>query len=297
MPPELRWTTSFSTSCLHAAEAVARGQLITDVRMAEAIAEPAQRLRQSIHAAGLPRTVFWRHLVGLSATIQGSRELALRAATRVVGSAAAERLAPDLAACIAGVEGAVRLALPNLLEELSLRTRPLREHWEAIGPGLLRSVARWSDPELIVPEATVVLVHPSLGGGGAAHLPLNLVHLEAILTHPVPELPESLRLGWLLAQLNLEVPRFSERVRGAHLPVVAELAMLPVTLRAAEDLELLRLNTEVLDLALKTWQIVTPADLDPVDVVWRWWETYLDTRPRWEIALTALDRMLAPTHS
>lgn len=297
MLSELRWTVSFSASCLHAAEAFARGQLIADPRMADAIAEPAQHLRHAIHVAGLPRDGFWHTLVGLSSIIQGHRELALRAASRVVGGAQAELVAPEIAACIADVERAVRRALPDLSEELALRTRPMREHWEATGPGLLRGVAHWSDGALLTDEATIVLVHPALGGGGTAFLPLNLVHLEAMLTHPVPQLPEALRLSWLLSQLNLELPRFCDRIHGSRLPLVAELAMLPVTLRAAEDLDLVQLDPASLELALSAWRVITPAEIDPVDVVWRWWETYLDTRPAWEIALTALDRMLEGTSS
>ena len=70
---DLRWLVSFPASCLHAAEAIAHGQLIADTRMAEAIAEPAQILRQTIVAAGLPRTPFWRNLLGLSVAADGSR--------------------------------------------------------------------------------------------------------------------------------------------------------------------------------------------------------------------------------
>jgi hypothetical protein len=34
------------------------------------------------------------------------------------------------------------------------------------------------------------------------------------------------------------------------------------------------------------------AEADPLDVVRRWWETYQEARPKWDVALTALDRML-----
>ena len=68
--------------------------------------------------------------------------------------------------------------------------------------------------------------------------------------------------------------------------------MLPVTLQAAEDVELATLSPETLDLGAAGVEVLTPPDVDPVDVVWRWWGTYLETRPRWDIAFTALDRML-----
>ena len=102
----------------------------------------------------------------------------------------------------------MRRAFPNLLDDLSLRLLPLREQWEVHGPLLLQNMARWTDPRVVVAEARIVLVHPALGGGGAAHIPFNNVHIEAVLTNPVPELPENLRLVWLLAQLSLDLPAF-----------------------------------------------------------------------------------------
>ncbi len=288
---DLRWMVSFPASCLHAAEAMAHGQLIADARMAEAISEPAQLLRQTIVAAGLPRTTFWRNLLGLSIVTDGSTQLAERALTKTVGASRSESMASEIAAAVAAVEAAVRSALPTLLDDLALRVRPLREQWEVHGQGLLRTMARWTDPQVLVPKAQVILVHPSLGGGGSAHLFYNNVLIEGVLTNPVPELPEWLRLGWLLAQLNLDLPIFCEGIHGKRLPHVAELAMLAVTLKAAEEWGLLQLDPETLDLALKSWHVVTPPDTDPVDILWRWWGTYVEARPRWDIAFTALDRM------
>jgi hypothetical protein len=287
---ELRWLASFSATCMHAAEAIAHGRLIADLRLAEAITEPAQILRQSIVASGLPRAAFWRNLTGLSRATDGSQQLAERAILKTTGPSRSN-VAGEIAAGIAGVEAAVRQSLPSLMEELSLRLRPMREQWEAHGPGILHSIGRWTDPRVAAGEAQVILVHPALGGGGSAHLPYNNVLIEAVLTDPEPRLPEFLRLGWLLSQLNLDLPIFSETIHAKRLPHVAELAMIPVALRAAEQLDLLQLSPETIDLALTTWQVVTPSDVDPVDVLWRWWTTYQDTRPRWDIAFTALDRM------
>lgn len=288
----LHWTAGFRASCLHAAAALAHGQVLADARLAEAIAVPAQELRQAIQAAGLPRDPLWRQLLGLSAIVDSLRDLAERAVARCCGVAVAERAASMLVPPLAAIESAVRSVYPNLLAELTLREGPLREQWEARGPGLLRNITRWTDPRLMPSEAKVVLVHPALGGGGTAHLAYNLVHIEAVLTNPVPDLPEVLRLGWLLAQLNLDLPAFSEQVHGARLATIAELAMLPATLQAAEEVELATNGPESIDLALQAWNVLTPPEVDPVEVIWRWWSTYLETRPRWDIAFTALDRML-----
>ncbi len=290
--PTLHWTAGLRASCLHAAAVLARGQVLADARLAEAMAGPAQELRQAIQATGLPRDQIWRQLLGLSALVDGLRDLAERAVSRCCGPAVAERAASVLVPPLAAIESAVRSVYPNLLAELALREGPLREQWETCGPGLLRNVTRWTDPRLMPSEAKIVLVHPAMGGGGTAHLAYNLVHIEAVLTNPVPHLPEVLRLGWLLAQLNLDLPAFSDQVHGSRLATIAELAMLPATLQAAEELELATNGPESIDLALQAWNVLTPPDVDPVDVVWRWWSTYLETRPRWDIAFTALDRML-----
>ena len=253
----LRWLLNFPASCLHAAEAVAHGRLVTDPRMAEAIAEPAQILRRCIVTAGLPRSLFWRNLTGLAPLTDNPAQLAELAITKTSGAAHVPSLAGELTAAIAGVESAVRRAIPSLMDDLELRNRPLREQWEAHGPGLLHRLAHWTDPQILVEKADIVLVHPSLGGGGSAHIAYNNVLLEAVLTNPVADLPELLRLAWLVSQLNLDLPKFCETIPGDHLPQVAELAMIPVTLRAAEDQELLRLTPETIDLRLNSWQVVT----------------------------------------
>jgi hypothetical protein len=289
---EINWRVSFSASCLHAAEAIACGQLIADQRLAEAIADPAQELRQAVVNAGLPRVTFWRHLVGLSGTVDNNRQLAELAIRKTIGTQQRnEALTSEIGGHITELEAAVRLVFPDLVEELSVRCRPLREQWEARGPGLLRSITRWTDANVIAPRADVVLVYPALGGGGVAHLPYNNVRMEGVLTNPDPQLPEVVRLGWLLGQLNLDLPAYSESIRGQRLPHIAELAMLPVALQAAEDVELTTVDQTSLGRALQVWHVVTPPDLDPVDVLQRWWGTYLETRPRWDIALSALDRM------
>lgn len=289
---ELQWLASFPASCLHAAEAVAHGRLVSDTLMAEAIAEPAQVLRQTIVAAGLPRTAFWRNLTGFAVAAEGTTQLAERAVTKTVGASCTTGVVAEIAAAISGLQSAVRRTLPTMVDDLSPRVGGLRSRWETQGPKILQGIARWTAPRVIAEQAHVVVVHPALGGGGSAHLPYNNVLIEAVTPDPVAELPEMLRLAWLLSQLNLDLPMFSERIHGKRLPHIAELAMIPVALKAAEELEMLHLSPESVDLALNSWHVVTPPDIDPVDIVWRWWDTYRVTRPQWDVAFVALDRML-----
>src|SRR3954469_25282538 len=107
MSTTLTWRTSFSTSVLHAAEALLRGESLADQRMASALAEPVALLQREIDGANLPKDRFWRHLLGLSATIENNRDLALRALVKTIGHGnAAEMAEPRLTAAIAAVETA-----------------------------------------------------------------------------------------------------------------------------------------------------------------------------------------------
>lgn len=290
---ELRWLASQSTSCLHAAEAICRGVPLVDARLASVLAKPAESLYRELRTLNLPQSVIWLHLFGLSPAIENSRELAAAALAKVAGQVhVAEEAAERLASRLDQLQAIAKRESPNLVEELLLRARPLREQWEARGPGMMREAARWSDARILVPRADILLVQPVLGGGGNAHLYYNSLRIEAVMANPHPDLPEVLRLAWMLGQLNLDMPLFSDAVHSQRLPQVAQLAMVPVTLKAAELVELARCDRPTIEAALNLWRVATPLGIDAVEMIWSWWQTYLDTRPSWPVALTALDRML-----
>jgi hypothetical protein len=292
-PTDIRWLASFSASCLHAADATRRGQLIVDQRLADAVNEPARELRRQVSAAGLPVDRFWRCLLGLSSELESNFELATAALRKAAGQLAGrEGLVGVLAGCIGDLEAAVRSVIPDMVDELALRGTPLRDQWEARGPGLLREIGRWTDPLVIAPNADVVLVQPAIGGGGCAFLLFNRVHFEAVLVNPIPQLPEVLRLSWLLSQLQLDVPHFGEAIHADRLPLVAGLAMLPVVLRAAETVELATWNRDMLALAIQAWHVPVRDIAEMLDILDNWWGTYLENRPAWRVAMAALDRML-----
>ena len=192
---------------------------------------------------------------------------------------------------MAGVENAFRAALPNLDEELVLRSRPMIDQWEARGPGLLKQVGVLTEESLLAEHCHAVLVYPALGGAGDAHLSYNQASIEAVLANPIAELPEVVRLGWLISQLQLDLPIYSEHVHRDRLPHIARFAMLPVTLAAAEYVELAKLSPETVGRAIEAWRLVVPPDVDGPATVLQWWQTYLETRPPWPIALAALDQM------
>lgn len=287
--PEIRWLAGPLVSALHAAEAITTGRTLVEPRVTESLAEPVEGLAREIVAAKLPVAKFWSHLLPLSQGCGGTRQLAETALVKTVGrTLGGESLAARLGTQLAALDAAYRRAFPKLAEELALRSGPLCGQWEARGPGFLASVYRLTEKRLAVANADVILVQPVLGGGGAAHLLYNSVRIEAVLANPVAELPEVVRLGWLLSQLNLEIPSLSERVSAEHLPRVAGLAMLPVALKAGEEVELCRSDRATLARALDVW-----TDSDAMaETLSQWWETYLESRPGWPVALAALDRMI-----
>ena len=293
MPLTLQWKAPFTTSCLHAADGLARGLAVIDPVLADAIAGPTAGLKTAIETSGAPPGRLWRNLLGLSGTSEISRHIAETALLKTTGRGQHfDAVASCLSAAISALQAAVRTALPSLTEELALRERPLREQWEARGPGLLWNLANLTEPGLLLEQADVLLVRPAFGGAGAAHLQSNSVRIEAVLANPHADLPEVVRLAWLLAQLDLDLPRHSEEIQADRLPHVARLAMLPVILRAAEAVELVRYSPELIGQAIAAWHLAVPPGLDAVSVVSDWWETYQLDKPPFRVAIQALDAMV-----
>ena len=272
---------------------MARGIPLADERLAEAIAAPAKDLARAIASETMSAARCWRWLFALSTSAASSRELALLTLTKMVGRQRAELLQPRMAAAITSLETAVRNAFANLASELELRIGPLRQQWEARGPGLLHQVALRTDESLITREANVLVVQPATGGGGEAHHSANAVRIEGVLANPHEQLPEVVRLAWLLAQLELDRPAYSDRIHADRLPHIAAFAMLVPVLEAAQEVELVRYSPELLNHAIAAWRLPVPPDVDGPALVLQWWETYRDSRPAFPVALTALDQMFA----
>ncbi len=295
---ELRWIASSRASWAHAAAALASGVTLADEGVAERLAPGVSMLQKWLDEQGLPK-IFWEHLPPLAAGIVRNDELAGVALTKTVGRDRAEGLKNWLAALLREIELPWTQQFPELTEQLALRAQPLREQWDARGAGLLRSLGNATEPGLLVERADVILVQPVLGGGGAAQVAYNSVRLEAVLANPIPELPELLRLAWLVAQLNLDLPDYRELLatatttKGWTPAAIYGLAMLAPILTAAEDVELARFEPAITRQALAAW-CGRSSDLDSVaTTLAAWWETYRGARPPFAVALRALADMLA----
>src|SRR5207244_4282844 len=104
------------------------------------------------------------------------------------------------------VKNAFTTALPDLQASLVKNLQPLQGRWNVEGTALLARIVNGSEPGILVEEATVVGIYPAQGGGAAASLDYNTARIEAISDEPAEELPELLRLAWLLSMLNLDLP-------------------------------------------------------------------------------------------
>ena len=294
MSMDLRWICSLSASCLHVADMVRRRRSLNDAESVAALVEPAAHLQNEITAAGLPEDLFWRHLMPQSARIESNRELAETVLRKVIGAGArVGAVAPRLAGRIGELEAAVLRAAEGWVDDVAARASFMQEQWTLHGGNLLTAIGRLTDERLIVPSAEVVVVFPATGGAGAAHLLYNSVTIEAVSADPVDGLPEVVRMAWLLSQLNVDLPMFSENIHRDRRPLVAALSMLAATLAAAEQIELIRDGPQIVETAVERWHVEGPAGVALAEVTRRWWQTYLDARPPWNVALAALDKMIA----
>jgi hypothetical protein len=278
---------------LHAAKAILAGRALVDPPLAAAIATPAKSLGDALAAAGFPAALFWQHLVP---AVVGSPSLdfasggpqwvamALERAGRLAPAGSVQRLAEALVE----LEAAFVAARPGVAEELPLRREPLRGQWEARGPGLLAAVRRLTSPDWLARSATVVLVPPLLGGGGQAYPGDGLVTFEALLANPLPRLPEVLRLGWFLAQLQDDGIPTGPHSGPEDWRKAVPLALVAVVLAAAEDVELASADRPHMEQALTVWLDEAAA----AETLCDWWQDYARRGPGWPAGLDWLAQKL-----
>ncbi|MDX1963637.1 MAG: hypothetical protein SFX18_10815 [Pirellulales bacterium] len=247
----------------------------------------------------LPPARVYTHLVPLSAEYDTPRLLAEALLAKLFPPEKAAirqlRWTQELSAVTRGYNA----AYPQLAAELPLRVLPIREIWEAIGPGLLRTVGGLADPRLIPPTCKVLVVQPVSGGGGRAYPMANAVVWEGMLANPLPKLPEVTRLLWLALQLNLDLPLLAGDLPPARANAVGAWALVPVALAVAAELEQAECTAESVELAARHWlppALALTSDTAQMEeqsaTLWNWWQTYIAMRPDWPVALGALERML-----
>jgi hypothetical protein len=288
---ELRWVASLSASACHVADLARRG-LAGDCLLVQAVARPAQWFGEKLRAAQVDEAVFWPHLLAFSVEVENNRQLIEAVLRRMAPSRdCSESRVVCLAACVADIEAAVRRAQPELVEELLSRAERVRAAWDERGVGLLTRVGDLTDAGVIASSATVAPLWPAWGGYALAYLPRNVARMELDTADP-QAVPDVVRLAWLLAQLNLDLPMFSEMIAGDCLGALAALAMLPAVLQAADEAKISDGPPPSLERALEALRIEVRDRSLVAEKLDRWWQSYLDVRPDWDVALAALGRMV-----
>ena len=289
----LRWKPSFSASCIHAPACLLEGWPWANAQVAKTLQQSCEAFVSGIEASGLDACKALPLFTGLAAEYESNRQLVEIATLRLRGASTLSPAALErIARLLSDLKRVCLDAQPGLEGELELRIRPLREQWEARGPGLLSQITKLADHQFIVPTAEVVLVHPWVGGHGRTHPTLNRVTLEAVLANPRPEFPEPLRLGWLLSQLNLDLPRYADLFPGRRKRLVASMATLPLVLCAAQRVEWAELSETSLEQVMAFWTRPAGMPDDFARQLLNWWKTYESGKSSWPVALAALNQML-----
>ncbi len=217
---------------------------------------------------------------------------------------------------VSDIELATLDVMPQANQQLALRLGPLQQQWDGYGAALMAHMRRLIGCKPAIDRAIVLAVQPIVGGDGLASPLVGSAFIEAVLTNPLPDLPEVLRLAWLVGQLGYFANAWDDRsiteaiaisdvgfpIDFTELPVrltelrrqadVLALAMIPATLAAAEVVELAKCNEATVQLALDQFAPRRP-DVESLSrTLLHWWETLLQTKPSWAVALAALDRTL-----
>jgi hypothetical protein len=290
----LLWTKSFSASALHAANCIWKcSSQIHDENLREKLGPAADALGtcledlDAVHSQRL-----WDGLIVLSSKIQSNSALADQLLSDFIDGFVEQVAAQRLVGAITDVEASFKLLFPKYLEQFDFRIRPLHEQWVGYGNGFLAHLRRLTRNDAWVKEANVIGVQPILGGAGRSHCEHQSIHIEAVLTNPLAEIPEIIRLGWLVSQLYTVPFRSQLGLSPADTAHLLPIAMLVPCLASAEVLELTKCTEANAELSIEQWNIAVPSHRDVasdlVPMLMEWWETCLKTKPDWDVALKAL---------
>jgi hypothetical protein len=289
---QLRWRFAPELTAAYAAWQWTLGETPPDERLLGATREILSAFDERLAVAELSAETFWQAMLG--SLTQGSAE-----ATSLPPALSAAGCSPlvtdSIAAALAGLLTDLRLSilqvLPKLADQLPLRARPLQEQWDAHGPGLMRQIGKLTHADLLPKRVNGLWIHPWLGGGGTSIPQSQAILVEAVLTNPLAELPEVVRIAWLAAQVGMARAEANVLVPADRLPRVVAAALIPVVLSAAAKLELVAGRPEQIALALTKWRppFAAASDLKTLN---EWWDQFSAGSTPFPVALKALDRML-----
>jgi hypothetical protein len=287
----LSWISSESASCCYATDAKLQGRPLSNPALDDALESPAQDLAAALAEDGVPSRQFFYHLIPMAATNPGLFELAEVALTKTIGREKAESLAFKYRGLLTDLRRAFETQSSDASPERAAQARELQQAWPSSGRLYLARIETACEPGLIGSHATVVLVDAGAVGGGDAYLPYNTVCFE-LSANPSVELPEAVRLAWLLSTLNLDLPKYSEPLRRAGDRTIGPLAMVPAVLSAWKEGDPAACEADSLGRAIRTWFPQFTDERQLAVNLRDWWHVYRDSQITWPHALKALDQLL-----
>jgi hypothetical protein len=286
MSTTLHWQTSDAVSAFYAAAIGWRQPDRLSAALAAALGEPLEILRGALADERVPAEPLWQNLFAAVALGHHEpRRLAEVTLTKTMGQVEASPRVGRFERALR----ALRQAMTPLLDAPNLAG--LQTAWRRHGAALLQTIAQLTEPEVLVDEATVVGVPPIQDGGGLAVPSANVALVEATesAAEHGPAAFEAIRLAWLIAQLQLDLPRYSDHVPAARRAPVGAAAMLPAALEAARRCRMTELPLDELLERQGTRWLTAAGFIPPArGEIMRWWSVYQSRRPPLGTALQAL---------
>lgn len=291
----IRWRNDPQLSAIHAAYVVATDAACADKKTHQVLVRPATEINHRLLSASLDVATFWERLFAEYAFDPGNTracEIAL------IDAGCSELQLDQTASAISSFLGECRIAFqqrfPKLSEQLELRGKPMKENWSQIGTNLLSEIAnqiwRGSPPDDWWPsKVDGLLVHPMRGGDGSFDAETGKFWVEAVVNAPDPDVPEVLRVAWLLTQIAIE-RQVREQSSESATGMPWGLGAVPLVLDAAVKTSLISAGESAIHAALRLWRLGDEASAATIANWWQQWQSNASPMP---IALKALGRMLA----
>ncbi len=291
---KLHWRSDPELSAVRAAFVVATGMPCTDRKTEQSLVATVNEINHRLLSASIDNGRFWTGY--LDRCVAGDpRDTAV--AVSLIRSGCNEMQVEQIAKAInSRLHDARQLffeRFPKLDEQLPLRVQPLRQRWDAIGPGLIREIERqvWQNsppPDWWPPAVAVSAVQPLTGGGGGFDPDADSIWIEAMLTDSDPTIPEVLRVVWLVTSLAIET-HIRSRTGQRMISTAWSLVSVPLVLSAASHLEMFPPGSLPIGRAVDLWHGASPKT---IKVLEQWWHQFAGSGVPLPIALKQLEDSL-----
>ncbi len=284
---QLRWCTGVWGSCLHAAFALKRPESVVDKQLVAGLERPARRLRDAVARLqwGSPPIAAWHQLFDQSTVSDSAAKIAASAGGSTSHAPHSQSvLVEQLADSLEQMREALLRHVDQLPAQMQLRKEPLIAQWHARGPGMLRAALGLMGLPWKTSTLRVLLVYPVQGGFGTTHGSFSSLRMEAVLVDCVANLPESVRLAWLV------VTSYCQHKSGPNVPPdVLQLATIPPVLQAASCVELARCDEPTVAMAMENWLAGQTLPLS-ADQLARWWASHHSRGAAWPEYVAQLEK-------